>query len=150
MFLDLKNISVIIFLLFISIIAITYTAPPDPNYNDWRRYFLLYTAYITIIYNTYTLSVKIYLINDEQIKLEESVLSLLINIIFIILSFVLISYLDQQETCFLADDWKKNTILVISSIVLSLIIIAIGFLIYYYSNKQKIKLTPEQKIARTI
>lgn len=144
---NLKTILVVLLILVFSIIATSYTIS-TPEYNDWKRYFLLYLSYIILIYNFYYLSIKLFLLNNSTISLREGWLSILFNLISCILAYIIISYTNTCEQCLDTEDydWKRWIILSFSIIIFFIIlsIIILGFTRHGRKLGIKVKLTPEK------
>ena len=167
-----KTFLSLIVVIIISSVAISYEAQltskkiAQETYNDPRRTFLLVVAYLILIYNAYYLSVKTQYVLDRLVKFSQIFASWFYNLLAAFLGAILISYLGTPECDWVGDtyspssegiydDWRKGTIIGLSSTALALSILVFISIIYYAKKGKRgaqfvARLTPAKFSAQSL
>lgn len=160
-YLNPQSLFVLLLVLIISIISLTYVSnQAKPEYNDWRRTFLLILGIIITVYSVGSLSIKIYLLSRNNIKWIDLIIPITFNILTISLGSIIVDYArlstDDWDQKHSEKSWEKDTIQTLSIVVI--VFIVIMFSLYLIANSRGNKeiifsikgLTPVQQDAITL
>lgn len=157
-----KTFLSLITIIIVSCVAISYesnVSESEAYYEDGRRVFLLVVAYMILIYNAYYLAVKTNYIMNGEVSFPEMFLSWFYNLLATFFGAILISYLgaplcEWQDGVY--KDWRKDTIIGLSSVSLALSLLIFCLILYYHFQKGKkgakfiMRLTPAKRSARSL
>ncbi len=157
-----KTFLSLITIIIVSCVAISYesnVSESEAYYEDGRRVFLLVVAYMILIYNAYYLAIKTNYIMNGEVSFPEMFISWFYNLLAAFLGAILISYLgapycEWKEGVY--KDWRKDTIIGLSSVCLALSLFIFCLILFYHFQKGKkgakfiLRLTPAKLSARSL
>ena len=101
----------LIYGIILAILNINYSSTHILEYNDSRRITIITLTYPLLIYSIYNLSIKIHL----SLKIDIIVINLITNIV---LSSLILSYLQQDRLLFDPDDRRREINIIISGVLI--------------------------------